>query len=318
MKRLAVSAHGALGGLIAGAVVALWFLVYDMITGLAFMTPMVLGNAVFGGDFNYPNTELMLAYSVLHFAAFAALGAATAWLLRALQVPPGLLVGMVFGLLVLSTFHYTGMLLGGVTAKIVLPPLHVLGSNLLAGVAFMTYLHYASRSEALMGPAALLQYPLVRRGLGVGAIGAAAVAAWFLLLDIVTGRPFFTPAALGSAVFFGVTDPWDVRVSFGMIAAYTALHLAAFGAVGFVFALVAQGIARAPRWWLMALMTFIVIDGIFIGTVGVMASWVLTMLGLWAVIVGNLLAVAAMAWGVWLVTPELRRHLLREPVETAV
>lgn len=317
MKQQTVLAHGALGGLIAGAVVALWFLVHDMATTVPFMTPTVLGYAVFGGDFNQPNTGPIVAYSVLHFAVFAVLGAAAAWFLWTFEIAPGLLVGIVFGLLVLSAFHYTGLLLGGIVSKLVLPPLHVLGSNVLAGMAFMTYLHYAYRSKQLIGPAALLQYPVIRRGFAVGAIGAAAVAAWFLLLDVATGRPFFTPAALGSALFFGSSDPWAVRVSVGLIAAYSAVHLAAFSAVGIAFVLAAQGIARGPSRWLMALMAFVVLEGLFVGTVGAVASWVLTALGLWAVIVGNLLAVGAMAVTVWSTSPELRRRLF-EPIETAV
>ena len=44
---------------------------------------------------------------------------------------------------------------------------------------------------------------ILREGFVGGCIGAAAVATWFLLVDTIGGRPFFTPAMLGSAVFFG-------------------------------------------------------------------------------------------------------------------
>ena len=318
MERPGVLAHGAVGGVIAGAVVALWFLVVDLANGAAFMTPMVLGSAVFGGDFSYPSWGMVIAYTVLHFATFAVLGAAAAWFLATIRATPGLMMGLVFGLIVLSAFHYTGLLLGGVTAKIVLPPLHVLGSNCLAGMAFMAYLHRAYGSERPIGPAALLQYELVRQGVGVGAIGAGAVAAWFLLLDIASGRPLWTPAALGSALFFGTSDPWGVRVSVGLIAAYTVVHLAAFAVIGVAFVAGARGIARAPSRWLMALMAFVVVEGLFIGIIGAMASWVLGALGWWAILVGNLLSVGGMAWSAWFTTPELRARLWEGPVETAV
>ena len=318
MKRSVFLGHGALGGLIAGAIVALWFLLLDISTMTVFATPTVLGNAVFGGNLARPSGGLVIAYSVLHFGAFAVLGMAAAWFLDATKIRPGLLVGMVFGIIALSAFHYTGMLLGGVTAQIVLPPLHVLGSNALAGMALMAYLHWAYRSGKPIGPATLLQYPAIRRGLATGAVGAAAVAAWFLLLDAVTGRPFFTPSALGSAVFFGASDPWAVRPSVGIIAAYTALHLAAFGVVGIAFVLAAQGIARAPSRWFFAFLAFVLIEGLFIGVVGAVASWVLGALGWWTVLVGNALAVGAMSWTVWAATPELRHRLLEEPIESAV
>ncbi len=310
--------HGALGGLIAGAVVALWFLAVDMTTGVAFMTPMVLGNAVFGGDFAYPSVDLLFAYSVLHFAAFAVLGAVAAWLLSALQVAPGLMVGMAFGLFVLSAFHYTGLLLGGVTAQIVLPPVHVLGSNLIAGMAFTGYLHRVERSDTLIGPSAVLQYPLARRGLAVGVAGAGAVAVWFLLLDVLTRHPFYTPAALGSALLLGVTNPAQVHVTPAIVAAYSALHLVVFIAVGTALAAVAAGLARAPGRALLVLMAFVVLEGMFVGTVGALASWVLRDIGWWAVSIGNVLAVSVMAAVVWAGTPELRERLRDRPVEIAV
>src|SRR6267378_3953432 len=102
MKRLSGLAHGAVGGLIAGAVVALWFLVVDVSNGTALMTPMVLGSAMFGGDFTYPSLGMVAAYSVLHFAAFAVLGVAAAWFLAAVRLQPGMLVGFAFGLVALS------------------------------------------------------------------------------------------------------------------------------------------------------------------------------------------------------------------------
>ena len=48
---------------------------------------------------------------------------------------------------------------------------------------------------------------VLREGFWAGCIGAAAVAVWFLIVDTVNGRPFFTPAMLGSAVFWGATSP---------------------------------------------------------------------------------------------------------------
>ena len=53
---------------------------------------------------------------------------------------------------------------------------------------------------------------VLKEGLILGLIGAAAVAAWFLLVDLIAGRPFFTPAVLGSFVFFGLRDPAAVSI----------------------------------------------------------------------------------------------------------
>jgi hypothetical protein len=48
---------------------------------------------------------------------------------------------------------------------------------------------------------------VLREGFWAGCIGAGAVAAWFFVIDLINGRPFFTPAMLGSAVFWGASNP---------------------------------------------------------------------------------------------------------------
>ena len=51
------------------------------------------------------------------------------------------------------------------------------------------------------------------------------------------------------------------------------------------------------------------------GIMAVGAEWVLGTLGWWAVAAGNLLAVFAMGWFVWVTHAELRRRLTREPIQ---
>ena len=58
---------------------------------------------------------------------------------------------------------------------------------------------------------------ILREGFIAGCIGAAAVAVWFLVVDTVNGRPFFTPAMLGSAVFWGAHEPGAVVVEYSRI-----------------------------------------------------------------------------------------------------
>ena len=45
------------------------------------------------------------------------------------------------------------------------------------------------------------QHRVIREGLIAGLSAAFVVALWFLAIDVTQGRVFFTPAALGSAVF---------------------------------------------------------------------------------------------------------------------
>jgi hypothetical protein len=164
----------------------------------------------------------------------------------------------------------------------------------------------------------LRDYPLGVKGLVNGLVGAAAVALWFLVLDIVRGRPFYTPGALGSLLFLGAASPAEVRVGAALIAAYTVLHLAAFAGVGLLLEWSAGRIERAPGLWLIALLAFITLEALFIGTVSNLSEWVLGDLGFWSIGVANLVAVTAMGSWVWASHPRLRRELMERPVQTRV
>src|SRR5919202_2372107 len=128
--------HGAVGGIAAGLVVALWFLALDLVAGHPFQTPTRLADAVIGGQ-HVAGVRLVAAYTVLHFGVFAALGMAATSFLRSINVAPGLLVGAVFGLVVLTGVHYAALVVTGGRVLDTLPPFHVIVANLLGGMAMM-------------------------------------------------------------------------------------------------------------------------------------------------------------------------------------
>lgn len=309
--------HGAIAGILAGALVALWFLVVDLVSGEPFHTPSVLANALIGraGPATF---ALMVMYTLLHFGSFALLGMGAASLLRALGLAPSLLLGALFGIGVFDSVHYGALLLTGTGVLSVLPPLHVLPANLLGGLVMMAYLHRATHAETRLGLAVLRDYPLGVKGMVTGLVGAGAVALFFFVLDIVRGRPFYTPAALGSLLFLGATSPTEVHVGVAVIGAFTLLHLAMFAGMGVVLEWSASRLERAPGMWLVALLTFITLEALFIGTLSPLSGWVLGGLGYWAVSVANLVAVAAMGSWVWASHPRLRHELTDRPVQTQV
>lgn len=308
--------QGAIAGIAAGLVVAVWFLILDIATTQAFHTPATLASALVG-DQGPPSFGLVAIYTILHFTVFALLGIGAAYLVRVIGAGPNVLMGAVFGLGVLGAVHYGALLITGTGALTVLPQLHVLGANLLGGVVMMAYLHYATRAEAPLTLGRLREHPLLVRGLITGLIGAGAVALWFLVLDIARGRPFYTPAALGSLLFGSASSPGAVRVDVAMIAAYTVVHLAAFAVVGIIVEWGAERIERAPGMWLMALLTLIIVEGLFIGTVGAMSGWVLGTLGIWAIGIANFAAIGAMGAWLWASHPRLHQPL-DTPVQTRV
>lgn len=309
--------QGAIAGIAAGAVVAFWFLVVDLVKGEPFRTPALLANALLG-NVGPAGFGRMAMYTLLHFGGFALLGMGAASVMRAIGLAPSLLLGILFGVGVLDSVHYGALLLTGTGVLSVLPPLHVLPANLLGGLVMMTYLHRATRAETPLGLAILREYPLWAKGLVTGLVGAGAVALWFLVLDIVRNRPFYTPAALGSLLFFGAASPTEVRIDLAVIAAYTLLHLAAFALVGLMLEWIAKRIERAPGMWLMVLLLFITLEALFIGTAGSVSGSVLGELGYWAIAIANLVAVTAMGSWIWSSHPRLRHELVDQPVQTRV
>lgn len=307
--------HGAIGGLIAGLVVAAWFLIVDLVGSQPFRTPALLASAVLGETVAVPSVRLVAVYTLLHFSVFIALGIAAILFVRASGGRFGLLLGAVFGLGVLDAVHYSALLLTGARVLDLLQPAHVLTANLVAGMAMMAYLHRAMHQTSPLGLGMLREHPLLNRGIVTGLVGASVVALWFLLLDAIRGAPLFTPAALGSVLFFGAASPAGVQITAGVIAAYTAVHVAIFIAVGVALEWSVERMERAPGMWVMALLATIMIEALFLGVVGSLSAWVLGAVGYWAVLVANLLSVVAMGTLLWRTHPVLRRDFHEMPAQ---
>lgn len=311
--------HGMIGGMLAGLVVVLWFLVVDSIAGHPFATPAALASAIFDHQRAAATTfRLVAMYSVLHFGVFALLGVCAAWMMTALHTAPRLLLGVIFGIVVQELLFYTGLFVSGLSPSGIVPWPHVIAANLVSGVVLMTYLHRASHSNLPLGLAALKDHPLLSRGLMTGLVGAAAVALWFFFVDVIAGAPFTTPVALGSALLFGQSNTIGAAPHLGVVAVYTMVHVAAFVMAGIVFVAIAEQIERSPSFLLLAVMAAIVLDAVVVATLALGAEWVLGALGIWSVLLGNVLAVGAMGWYVWQTHPILRHALSMRPLQQRV
>ncbi len=102
----------------------------------------------------------------------------------------------------------------------------------------------------------------------------------------------------------------------GVIAAYSFLHFGAFLVVGLTFAWLANRVERARRFWLPAVVVFVLLEGLFLGTVVIVSGWVMRDLGWLPVLLGNLSAVIAMAAWIWHGHPKLREKALEQAVAT--
>jgi hypothetical protein len=151
-------------------------------------------------------------------------------------------------------------------------------------------------------------HPVFREGVLAGIIGATAIAAWFFIVDLVAGQALFTPSTLGRAVFSVLGAVPDAESPIIHVLAYTLFHYAAFITVGIVAAAMVRLAGDEPSVLMGFVILFVAFEVGFYAFVAVL-SQVTPLGGLawWQVMVGNLIAAAAM--GFYL----LRRHpVLRE------
>jgi hypothetical protein len=145
-----------------------------------------------------------------------------------------------------------------------------------------------------------------------GLVGYLAVVVFFAIIDPLLGRGlFYTPALLGSALFYGLRDPAALRIRPGPIIAYNGFHLLVFLALGLIVGELAYMAVRLRQqmWYLVSLLVIFVLGHLYV------ALWVLTepirsALPIWMITVAGLVAVAAMLGFLLVIYPSLRGQLV--------
>jgi putative oxidoreductase len=195
-----------------------------------------------------------------------------------------------------------------------------------AGIALLLFallllVAWTRRPAGFLGRAAAAAHDVVhdrisREGFIAGILGATTVAVWFLIIDTVTGRPLYTPMLLGRALFsvLGPTPVGDVaRVIDSptlLVAGYTLFHYAAFIAMGTIGAAMLNAAQRNPGVLAGFLILFVAFEIGFHALVALLQETTpLGALAWYQVMLGNLLASAAMAVYFWQAHPELRSEL---------
>jgi uncharacterized membrane protein YphA (DoxX/SURF4 family) len=149
-------------------------------------------------------------------------------------------------------------------------------------------------------------HPLLHDGIIAGLIGATAIAVWFLLIDTINGQPFRTPAALGHGLLdvLGPDDPTDSTLSYVLV--YTVFHFAAFMLVGLIASLIVYLAATEPSILLGFVVLFVATEIGFYGFTGLLhEASSLKSLAWYQVMLGNLIAAAAMGYYFWRTHREL-------------
>jgi len=146
---------------------------------------------------------------------------------------------------------------------------------------------------------------VAQEGIAAGIIGAAVVALWFLILDLLSGRPLYTPTVLGTALFRsgrGLATPESLPISIEMVLMYTWVHALAFCVIGGAASRLLALSEKNPHLGFGVILLFVVLEFGFLLAAAVFAEALLGALAWQAVLVGNLLAAAGMALYLW------RRH----------
>lgn len=151
---------------------------------------------------------------------------------------------------------------------------------------------------------------LVTDGLFTGMIGAIVVALWFLLLDSIQGRPFHTPALLGTVLLHGGQVAANGPIVAPLeIAAYTAFHFVMFIAVGFVLSWLMDLFEKFPIMFFVLLVLFLALQIGFFGLNLALGAQLLGHLPAWTVVTANLLAASAMAFYQWKRHPSVMKSV---------
>jgi putative oxidoreductase len=151
--------------------------------------------------------------------------------------------------------------------------------------------------------------PLTREGTIAGAIGATVIAVWFFIVDMIAGQAFFTPTTLGRGMLsiFGPADQGTIVV----VTAYTIFHYLAFVVLGMIASLIVNFARREPSILLGFVVLFAATEVGFYAMVSLLQqATALGSLAWYNVMIGNLLAAAAMGTYLIKLHPELREEFM--------
>ncbi len=307
--------RGIVAGVIGATALAFWFLVIDGSQGEPFRTPGFLGGALLGTDALEPSFGPVMLFTLLHYVAFIGVGLGASWTLSKIHTTPNIFLGLALGFGMFDLVFYTSVTVTGVDVIGEFGWLSVLLGNLIAGVSLMSFLHFTGDRPPLSWWSTLGQNRVFREGVVAGLVGAWTVALWFFMVDMGRGQPFFTPGALGSALFLGSTDPSAVSISVVTVAGYSIFHIGAFFALGFVAAAIAGYAEDTPPLIIAAVMLFMAFEAFFMGLMALSAEFLLSALAWWVIVVGNVLATLAMGSYLWVKHPKLREALAANPMD---
>lgn len=146
---------------------------------------------------------------------------------------------------------------------------------------------------------------VTKEGLIAGTLGAVTLAVWFLILDLLQGRPLLTPAILGTAFFHGSEGLANVEtlpIVIDTVVRFTFVHWLMFVLVGGLAAVLLHQAERNPNLGFGILLLFVFFEIGFLAVAMLFAQPILQALTWPTILIGNVLAAGSMGCYLW------RRH----------
>ncbi len=150
----------------------------------------------------------------------------------------------------------------------------------------------------------------VWHGLMVGLVGYLTIAFSVSAGDLLRGRNFFyTVSLLGQWMFYGLTDPSELRIWPGVVFAYNGLHLVTFLVFGLLASWLASLAERGPLYWYGSLVMFLFVFVHMFASVLLMTESLRQAISMWQIVIPSILAVAAMSAYLLRTHPQLRHDM---------
>jgi len=142
-------------------------------------------------------------------------------------------------------------------------------------------------------------------GFYAGAVGAAVVALFFLVMDSLARDPFYTPSLVGSVIFEGVKPSGAVPIDLTMVALFSLVHGGAFVLFGTVFDAALSRLKETPDLPLIAIVCFVLLTLGVLAAGRLLAPGLAELIGYGPIVAAN--ALAAIGMSIWLKVFALHR-----------
>lgn len=157
-----------------------------------------------------------------------------------------------------------------------------------------------------------------REGVMAGVLGAAVVALFYLVFDIVVrGAALRTPSILGQLLVLGQRNPDITAINGTAILLYTIVHIIAFVVFGYLLTALALRSERSDLARYGVVQLLIVFELFFYGLLAVADSTTRGAFPFWSVLAANSLAAIAMGTWLWMRHPKVRAAIARAPLGSA-